>query len=57
MKTREVLDLTTSDKVVYSLSRGLGVLEVQFGKGKSFKWKRDWGEDSLHCCKKSFHWA
>jgi len=37
MKTREVLDLTTSDKVVYSLSLGLGVLEVQFGKGKSFK--------------------
>jgi len=34
---------------VYFLSQGLGVLEVQFGKSKSFKWKKDWGEHSLHC--------
>jgi len=55
MKTCEVLDLTKSGKVVYSLS--LAVLEVQFGNSKSFKWKRDWGEHSLHCFKKLFHWA
>jgi len=34
-------------QVVFSLS--LEVLEVQFGKNKTFKWKRDWGEHSLHC--------
>jgi len=55
MKTCEVLDLTKSGKVVYSLN--LAVLEVQFGKSKSFKWKRDWGEHSLHCFKKWFHSA
>jgi len=55
MKTCEVLDLTKSGKVVYSLN--LAVLEVQFGKSKSFKWKRDWGEHSLYCFEKWFHWA
>jgi len=35
MKTCEVLDLTESGKVVYSLS--LVVLEVQFAKSKNFK--------------------
>jgi len=44
MKTNEVLDLTKNIKVVlYFLSLavelplGVGVLEVQFGKRKSFK--------------------
>jgi len=37
-KTCEVLDLTKNVKVVvYFLSLGLGVLEVQLGKSKSFK--------------------
>jgi len=41
-----VLDVTKNVKVVvYFL--GLGVLEVQFGKSKSFKQKRDWGEHSF----------
>jgi len=53
MKTCEVLDLTKSGKFVYSLS--VAVLEVQFGKSKSFKWKRAWGEQSLHCFKKWSH--
>jgi len=53
MKTCEVLDLTKSGKVIYSLS--LAVLEVQFSK--SFKWKRDWAEHSLHYFKKWFHWT
>ena len=35
MKTCEVLDLTKSSKGVYSLSPA--VLEVQFGKSKSYK--------------------
>jgi len=35
MKTYEVLDLSKSGKVVYSLR--LTVLEVHFGKSKSFK--------------------
>jgi len=49
-----VLDLTKSGNVVYSLGLALAVLEVHFGK--SFKWKRDWGEHSLlHCFKKWFH--
>jgi len=55
MKTCEELDLSKNGKVVYSLS--LEVLEVQFGNSKSFKWKRDWGEHSLHCSKKLFHWT
>jgi len=33
-KTREVLDLIKIVKVVYFLSPGLGVLEVQFGQSK-----------------------
>jgi len=52
MKTCEVMDLTKSGKVIHSLSLALAVLEVQFGKSKSFKWKRGWGEHSLHCFKK-----
>jgi len=55
-----VLDLTKNVKVVvYFLSLGLRVLEVQFGKSKSIKWKRDWGEHSftLHCFQKWFHWT
>jgi len=53
------LDLTKSGKVVYSLSLALAVavLEVQLGKSRSFKWKRDGGEHSLHCFNKWFHWA
>jgi len=39
MKTCEVLDLTKSGEVVCSLSLVV-VLEVQFGKGKSFKSKK-----------------
>jgi len=35
MKICEVLDLTKSGKVVYSVS--LAVMDVQFGKSKSFK--------------------
>jgi len=59
MNTCEVLDLTKSGKVVYSLRLAVAVLEaeVQFGKSKSFKWKRDWGEHSLHCYKKYIQWA
>jgi len=45
MKTCEVLDLTKSGKVVYFLS--LAVLEVQFGKSKSFKQKGI--EVNIHC--------
>jgi len=44
MKTNEVLDLTKNIKVVVyflslavALPLGVGVLEVQFGKRKSFK--------------------
>jgi len=39
MNTCEVLDLTKSGKVVYSLRLAVAVLEaeVQFGKSKSFK--------------------
>jgi len=37
-----VLDLTKNVKVVvYYLSLALGTLQVQFGKNKSFKQKRD----------------
>jgi len=35
MKTCEVLDVTKSVKVVFSIC--LAVLELQFGKSKSFK--------------------
>jgi len=46
------VDLTKNvEVVVYLLSLRLGVLEVQFGKSKSFKWKRDWG-----CCDRK-SWA
>jgi len=45
MKICEVLDLTKSGKVVYSVS--LAVMDVQFGKSKSFKWKRV--EVNIHC--------
>jgi len=55
MRSCEVLDLPKSGKVVYFLS--LAVLEVQFGKSKSFTWKRDWDEHSLHCFNKWFHSA
>jgi len=49
-KTSEVLDLTQKwQGCLFSIS--LAVLEVQFGKSKSFKWKRHWGEHSLHCSK------
>ena len=39
MKICEVVDLTKNVKIVvyYFVSLGLGVLEVQFGKSKSFK--------------------
>jgi len=39
MKSCEVSDLTKSGEVVYSLNLVV-VLEVQFGKGKSFKSKK-----------------
>jgi len=57
MKTCEVLDLTKRGKVVYSLSLALAVPEFQFGKSKSFKWKRNWSEHWLDCFRKLFHWA
>jgi len=57
MKTCEVLDLTKRGKVVYSLSLALALLKVQFVKSTSFKWKRDWGEHSLHFFMKWFHWV
>jgi len=55
MKTCKVVDSTKSSKVVCSLS--LAVLKIQFGKSKSFKWKRGWSEHSFHCFRKWFHWA